>query len=173
MERGSATLNKRVTEVERVARIQSVSPATTVEQNPTYHEDLARLEARIEAGFQAFTREVDLSREEVTQSIRCQGSNGKDWTRGKLAHMNTQLRGLRTLQQLLRRLFIRSVLLRRAEPQLRNPVPASFMKLPQAQQQEHQPLLTPLNLLGYLPVAVPTLLSLALFRMMFGQEPFA
>ena len=60
MGRALAKLHERVTEVEQVVQAQSASPATTVEQNPNYHEDLTRLEARIEAGFQAFAREVNL-----------------------------------------------------------------------------------------------------------------
>ena len=60
MDRASATLSERVTEVERVVRTQSASPATTAEQSPTYREYCARLEARIEAGFQAFSRDAKL-----------------------------------------------------------------------------------------------------------------
>ena len=70
---------------------RSASPATTVEQNLPVQEDLGRLESRIEARFQAFTHEVDLLREEISQSIERHDKNAKEWTRGKLTHM-TQLR---------------------------------------------------------------------------------
>ena len=59
VDRVSATLTERMAEVERAVQTRSASPATTVEQNPTLHEDIARLDSRIEAGFQAFSREVD------------------------------------------------------------------------------------------------------------------
>ena len=57
--RVSAMLNERVAEVERVVQTRSASPATTVEQNPTIHEDIAKLDSRIEAGFGAFSREAE------------------------------------------------------------------------------------------------------------------
>ena len=80
MERASATLNERVPEVERLMQFRSASPATTVEQNPTFHEDIARLDSRIEAGFQAFFREVDELREEsgasAPESSSSQGHAG-------------------------------------------------------------------------------------------------
>ena len=56
-------------EVERVVHTRSASPATTLEQKPTAHEDLTQLESRVEARFQAFTRKVDLLREEFSQSL--------------------------------------------------------------------------------------------------------
>ena len=95
VDRASATLTERMAEVERVAQTRSASPATTKEQNPIVQEDFAPLEARIEARFQAFAFEVVLLREEVSQSIDGQDKNLKDWTRSKLAHVSTQLRGLR------------------------------------------------------------------------------
>ena len=79
----SATLNERVAEVERVVQTRSTLPATTVEQNPTFHEDIPRLDARIEAGFQT-SRVVDELREDMSQSID-----------RRLTHVNTQIRGLR------------------------------------------------------------------------------
>ena len=45
MDRASATLNEHVAEVERVIQTRSASPATTVEQNATFHEDIARLDS--------------------------------------------------------------------------------------------------------------------------------
>ena len=48
-------LNERLAEVERVVQSHSASPATTVEQTLTIREDIARLDSRIEAGFQAFS----------------------------------------------------------------------------------------------------------------------
>ena len=59
-----------------------------------FHEDIARLDSGIEAGFQAFSRKVDELREEMSQSIDGQDKDLKEWTRGKLTHVNTQLRGL-------------------------------------------------------------------------------
>ena len=67
------SLNERMAEVERVMQTRSASPATTVEQSPTFHEDIVRLDSRIEAGFQAFSREVDELREKM--------SHGNWWTR--------------------------------------------------------------------------------------------
>ena len=43
----SVTLTERMAEVERSVQTRSASPATTVEQNPTIHEDIARLDSRI------------------------------------------------------------------------------------------------------------------------------
>ena len=39
MDRASAMLSERVAEVEQAMQTRSASPATTVEQNPTFHED--------------------------------------------------------------------------------------------------------------------------------------
>ena len=114
MDRASATLSERVAEVERVMQTRSASPTTTVDKNPALHEDIARLESRIQAGIQAFSREVNVLREEVLQSISGQDKNLKEWTRGKLTHMNTKLRGLREFATAVETLFIRSVPLRRA-----------------------------------------------------------
>ena len=61
MDRAPATPNERVAEVERAMQTRSVSRATKVEQNPAFHEDIARLDSRIEAGLQAFSREVDVT----------------------------------------------------------------------------------------------------------------
>ena len=121
MDRISATLNERVAEVERVVQTRSASPATTVEQNPTLHEDIARLDSRIEAGLQAFSRKVDKLWEELSQSIDGQDKDLKEWTRGKLTHVNTQLRGLREFATAVERFVHHKFSLRRAEPQLRNP----------------------------------------------------
>ena len=54
--------------------------ATTEEQNPTIQEDVAQLESRIEACLQALTREVDMLREEIAQSLegQRQESQGMD-----------------------------------------------------------------------------------------------
>ena len=60
VDRASAFLTERVAEVERAVQTRSASPATTVEQNLPVHGDLAPLESRIEARFQACSREVDL-----------------------------------------------------------------------------------------------------------------
>ena len=51
VERVSATLDERVAEVERVVQTRSASPATSVEQNPALHGDIARLDSRIGTGF--------------------------------------------------------------------------------------------------------------------------
>ena len=60
-------------EVERTGQTRrSASPATTVEQNPTTHEDIAKFDSRMEAGFRAFSCEVDELREETTQSMEGQ-----------------------------------------------------------------------------------------------------
>ena len=68
LDRASTTLNDCVAEIERMVHTWSASPATTVEQNPIAPEDVAQLESKIETRFQAFTREVDLLREEIAQS---------------------------------------------------------------------------------------------------------
>ena len=39
----SATMNERMTEVERAVQNQSASPATSVEQNQAIHEDIVGL----------------------------------------------------------------------------------------------------------------------------------
>ena len=75
LDRAPTALNDRVAEIERMVRTRSASPATTVEQNPTVQEDVARLESRIEARFQAFAREVDLPREEIAQSLEGHDKN--------------------------------------------------------------------------------------------------
>ena len=69
IDRISATLNERMTEVERAVQTQSTSPATSVEQNQAIHEDIQKLDSRIEAGFRAFSRKVDEPREWTTQSV--------------------------------------------------------------------------------------------------------
>ena len=74
---------------------RSASPATTVEQNPTVQEEVAQLESRIEARFQAFTREVDLLREEIVQSLEGRDKNLKEWTRSKIAHVTSRMKDLR------------------------------------------------------------------------------
>ena len=85
MDRVSATLSERVAEVERAMQTQSATPAITVEPNPTTHEDIARLNSKIEAGFRAFPRDVDDLREEMSQAIDGQDKDLRGWARGKIA----------------------------------------------------------------------------------------
>ena len=46
--------------------------------------DIARLDSRLEAGFQAFSCEVDELREELSESIDGQDKDLKEWTGSKL-----------------------------------------------------------------------------------------
>ena len=115
VDRASATLNERVAEIERMVHTRSAPPATTVE-SPTSHEELERLDTKIEAGFQAFSREVDELRENISQAIDGRHED-KKWARGKIIHVNTQLSGLREFR-LLKDLFARSFPSKKAEPQL-------------------------------------------------------
>ena len=109
VDRVSATLNEQVAEVEHVVQTRRTSRATTVAQNLTIHEDITRLDSRIEAGFMAFSREVDELREETTQSIEGQDRNLKEWTRSKITTVATQLKGLRefaiAVEQLIHKKF--------------------------------------------------------------------
>ena len=93
--RASTTLNSLSAEIERVIHTRSTSPATTVEQNPSAHEDLPHLESRVEARFQAFTRKVDLLREEFSNSLEGQDKKLREWTRSKLANVTSKERHLR------------------------------------------------------------------------------
>ena len=54
------------------------------------------------------------------QSIEGRDRNLKEWARGKLTHMNTQLRGLRDFATAVETFVHQKRSLRRAEPQLRN-----------------------------------------------------
>ena len=56
---------------------------------------LQGLTPKIEAGFQAFSREVDELRGELSQSIDGQDKDLREWTRSKLTHVNSQLRELK------------------------------------------------------------------------------
>ena len=72
LDRMSATLNDRLTELERAVQTQSATPAASVEQNQAIHEEIIRLDARIEAGLRAFSREVHELQEGTTQSTEGQ-----------------------------------------------------------------------------------------------------
>ena len=95
LDRVSATLSERVADVERAMQTQSATPATTLEPNPTIHEDIARLGSKIEAGFRAFSLDVDELREEMSQAIDGQEKDLREWARDKIAKLNAQPSGLR------------------------------------------------------------------------------
>ena len=105
-----------MTEVQKVVQLQNASPATTSDQHPSIQENFMQLESRIEARFQAFTHEVDLLREEITQSAEGNAKSVKEWAGTKLAHVTAQLRGLKKLPNNWRHMSERNVPLK-AEPQ--------------------------------------------------------
>ena len=82
------------------ASLRGMPRTTTIStQSPSGHEDPEQLESRIDAQFQAFTHEVDQFREELAHSAEAaegQTKHFKEWTRGKLNHMMTQMKGLRS-----------------------------------------------------------------------------
>ena len=68
--RVSATLNERVTEVERATQTHSnASPETSSDQSRAIQEDFQRLDSKVELSLRAFSREVEELRGWMTQSI--------------------------------------------------------------------------------------------------------
>ena len=67
LDRMSATLNDRMTEVERA--VPEDHPGNVRGTESSHQEEITRLDARIEAGFWACSRDVDELREGVTQNF--------------------------------------------------------------------------------------------------------
>ena len=96
VDRASASLSDRKAGIEGIVQSQSATPATTSVQSPFGQEDFAQLESRIETRFQAFTHEVAQLREELAHSVQGQNKHLKEWTRAKLTHVTSQVKGLRS-----------------------------------------------------------------------------
>ena len=116
VDRASATLSDRIPGIERIVQSQSATPATASVQSPSKQEDFAQLESRTEARFQAFTYEVDQLREKMAHLVEGQNKHLKEWTRGKLTHVTSQAKGLRSFASHVETVSV--VLLRITEPQL-------------------------------------------------------
>ena len=64
LDRTANSLSSRMTELEKMVQSQRTTPATISSQPQTNSEELALIESRIEARYQAFTQDVDQMREE-------------------------------------------------------------------------------------------------------------
>ena len=64
LDRTANSLSSRMTELEKMVQSQRTTPTTISSQPQTNSEELALIETRIEARYQAFTQDVDQMREE-------------------------------------------------------------------------------------------------------------